>query len=374
MSFLLQCYAPLDSVTQAYHRVLYLFCCRDCNTFKVFRTQLPKKNPYYKVVNEDDGDFKLLGAYSLPPTCAVCGCSAGMKCERCGILHYCSEKHRELDLNAGHDEECKQLKEGKKVHVPRRRLNTVFNEFEIVTEEEPTSDDEGDDHEEGEEIEDPQKSDPELSAVSQMGEKIDRAFVSFKKRLDREPEQILRYSRDNSSVLWLDEKTKMKDSDIPKCVRCGGDCIFEFQVIPSLIYFLKEDPIESKFNFGNLLVYTCAASCTTSEAYTEEFVMKQDINEEPERKPQGESNDDDDDDGAGATETGSGVCITATLLDDDDDDDGDGCCCCCCMPRVAYCSCSLWLIALSYCCIFFTIPTPRSSRRCALRARCVKLF
>jgi hypothetical protein len=52
-------------------------------------------------------------------------------------VSYCSQQHQKLDWNAGHEEECKKIAKGENVSVPRRRLFSVFDEFEIITEEEP---------------------------------------------------------------------------------------------------------------------------------------------------------------------------------------------------------------------------------------------
>lgn len=59
---LAQIYAPIDGSAQAFHRTLYLFCCRECSTFKLLRAQLPEDNKYYRTAplpageDEDDED------------------------------------------------------------------------------------------------------------------------------------------------------------------------------------------------------------------------------------------------------------------------------------------------------------------------------
>lgn len=52
MTFLLQIYCPLDEPVEAFHRSLYLFCCRKAKcvqrgSIKCFRCQMPKENSFY---------------------------------------------------------------------------------------------------------------------------------------------------------------------------------------------------------------------------------------------------------------------------------------------------------------------------------------
>ena len=59
MIFLLQIYCPLDDITNAFHRCLYLFLCKNpkCvlnGNVKCFRIQLPRENDYYSY-DDDDG-------------------------------------------------------------------------------------------------------------------------------------------------------------------------------------------------------------------------------------------------------------------------------------------------------------------------------
>ncbi|KAF9582349.1 Programmed cell death protein 2 [Lunasporangiospora selenospora] len=64
MSFLLQLYSPEDHPEEAFHRVVYVFCCKSgaCHKksskgcFKVVRSQLPQYNPYYSPVSKDAED------------------------------------------------------------------------------------------------------------------------------------------------------------------------------------------------------------------------------------------------------------------------------------------------------------------------------
>ena len=89
LSFLLQIYCPLDEVIDAFHRSLYIFCCRQKScvehkehpSIKCVRMQLPRKNTFYAenpdtdtdtgtgTGNNNNGD----GNAVLPRLCCVCG-------------------------------------------------------------------------------------------------------------------------------------------------------------------------------------------------------------------------------------------------------------------------------------------------------------
>lgn len=45
-----------------------------------------------------------------------------------------------------------------------------------------------------------------------------------------------------------------------KCRHCQSSCHFEFQLMPSLVNFLKIDG-EVALEFGTVFVYTCSKSC-----------------------------------------------------------------------------------------------------------------
>lgn len=84
-----------------------------------------------------------------------------------------------------------------------------------------------------------------------------------------------RYSRDNSTPLLLYPISGY----VGKCKHCGGEMIFEVQILPTLISTLILQPrSEQNFQieFGNVLVYTCIRSCwSTTDLYREEHVIVQ---------------------------------------------------------------------------------------------------
>ena len=195
-SFLLQIYAPLPDTPGAFHRTFFLFMClnpschqhNDGCGFRVFRCQLPKKNPFYDENSEDEGESECTeddltvqsdheevhesveggipsshnsiltstgvsssettvdaGLSQMKPSepiplCVVCGCAGPKKCGRCKMECYCSKQHQTHDWKNGHKLFCSDLASGKckpsdVTYDPS--YGVCLPEFEVVTEEEP---------------------------------------------------------------------------------------------------------------------------------------------------------------------------------------------------------------------------------------------
>lgn len=206
--------------------------------------------------------------------CRVCGCSGPKRCSRCHKAHYCSKEHQSLDWRLGHKQACAQT-DNLDSTVPDH--NFLFPEFEIVIETEDEimpevveRDDEseiigsmGEAHEE------------ELESMAKHESKEDKIFQKFKTKISLEPEQILRYGR-GIAPLWISGKNIPQEKDIPDCP-CGAKRLFEFQVMPQLLNYLKADRLGRSVDWGVLAVFTCAESCELGTGYAEEFVWKQDI-------------------------------------------------------------------------------------------------
>ncbi|XP_026936389.1 programmed cell death protein 2 isoform X2 [Orcinus orca] len=239
LAFLLQLYAPLPGRADAFHRGLFLFCCRTppcCAGLRVFRNQLPRRNDFYayEPPSEDPpletGESVCLQLESGAHLCRVCGCLGPKTCSRCHKAHYCSKEHQTLDWRLGHKQACTQ---------------------------------------EGETPEE------ELDSMAKHESREDRIFQKFKTKISSEPEQILRYGR-GIAPIWISGENIPQEKDIPDCP-CGAKRIFEFQVMPHLLNYLKADRLGRSVDWGVLAVFTCAESCGLGTGYTEEFVWKQDI-------------------------------------------------------------------------------------------------
>ncbi|XP_019807394.1 programmed cell death protein 2 isoform X2 [Tursiops truncatus] len=239
LAFLLQLYAPLPGRADAFHRSLFLFCCRTppcCAGLRVFRNQLPRRNDFYayEPPSEDPpletGESVCLQLESGAHLCRVCGCLGPKTCSRCHKAHYCSKEHQTLDWRLGHKQACTQ---------------------------------------EGETPEE------ELDSMAKHESREDRIFQKFKTKISSEPEQILRYGR-GIAPIWISGENIPQEKDIPDCP-CGAKRIFEFQVMPHLLNHLKADRLGRSVDWGVLAVFTCAESCGLGTGYTEEFVWKQDV-------------------------------------------------------------------------------------------------
>lgn len=103
----------------------------------------------------------------------------------------------------------------------------------------------------------------------------DEMFHNFVSQIQKNPGQLLRYSRDNSAPLMLYPISGC----VGKCRHCGGEMIFEVQILSTLISKLILQPCTEKnfqIEFGTVLVYTCLRSCwSATDLYREEHVIVQ---------------------------------------------------------------------------------------------------
>ena len=85
----------------------------------------------------------------------------------------------------------------------------------------------------------------------------DIILTLFTKVVNFDKKQIIRFYRNNFYPLWFTQE-KMLSTKKTKCNNCGGDVVFEFQIMPYL--FLIEPKIA--FNdIGTIVIYTCKNCC-----------------------------------------------------------------------------------------------------------------
>ncbi|XP_015590316.1 programmed cell death protein 2-like [Cephus cinctus] len=103
----------------------------------------------------------------------------------------------------------------------------------------------------------------------------DEMFHDFLSRIQINPGQILRYSRDDTAPLLL----YPMGGCTGRCRHCGDEMIFELQILPTIIPKLKLNPRHERnfqIEFGTVLIYTCVRSCwSATDSYREEHVIVQ---------------------------------------------------------------------------------------------------
>ncbi|KAF9209119.1 Programmed cell death protein 2 [Haplosporangium sp. Z 27] len=145
MTFLLQLYSPEDHPAEAFHRVIYVFCCKNgsCHKkstqgcFKVVRSQLGQYNPYYTPVSNDDEDaaeenegWEPLSINKHAKTCFVCGMHGPKMCSKCHKVSYCGQDHQVAHWTKGlHKQLC-----GTMPPATPTTLDTDMSELSISSE------------------------------------------------------------------------------------------------------------------------------------------------------------------------------------------------------------------------------------------------
>ncbi|KAI4479058.1 hypothetical protein M0802_014461 [Mischocyttarus mexicanus] len=270
--FLCQIYAPYEEDDDAFHRILYVFICKDpscCKinengNLKVLRSQLNRFNPFYpsEPPIEKQNWRTDISTDSWCKTCCVCGISAPNHCSKCKIANYCCRNHQIYDWKHGHKQNC-----GNNVNISNSFL---FPEYELVIESEEGINEDDEDCNEIEEKEmekyksmvqrnetgsfQAEKDNEDLVKMANADE--DEVFARFHARIDQNPEQVVRYER-NGQILYISGNTNIQN--IPKCLSCGGERQFEFQIGVYLLYLLVKK------------------SCMPKEKYAMEYIWKQDI-------------------------------------------------------------------------------------------------
>ncbi|XP_049851181.1 programmed cell death protein 2-like isoform X2 [Schistocerca gregaria] len=291
LTFLLQFYAPLEGSESTYHRALYVFICTrgEClkeyffEASRVLRVQLPERSS---------------ALWDCPKErrsrlCDLCHLRGDYRCGQCKRARYCGRYHQELDwTEGGHRERCEEMD----ALAPECAVNSwwisppddhlskrlLFDELEIVTEEEP---------EEAVRVYDEKvQKRVALNRESELplDEKLtDPVLVEFQSIVSIEPKQVLRYTDSKKrGPIWVQTKGQIDPKSVPKCELCGSPRIFELQIMPQLVYYLKVEKMvrqshETELDWGTLVIYTCQKSCdldtfgSSSGAYVSEYIYMQ---------------------------------------------------------------------------------------------------
>ncbi|RVD80833.1 uncharacterized protein DFL_008721 [Arthrobotrys flagrans] len=121
---------------------------------------------------------------------------------------------------------------------------------------------------------------------------MNAAFLNFQNITSQNPEQVLRYERKGTPLLYsrddsigkllVNPKSSAGDislSNVPRCSNCGRGRCFEIQLMPHAISVLEEGTegaLDEGMVWGTIIVGTCEADCPVAGsekgAYVEEWV------------------------------------------------------------------------------------------------------
>jgi len=110
----------------------------------------------------------------------------------------------------------------------------------------------------------------------------DRTFQKFLRRIERAPEQVVRYLRVEGTTAEVLRCAAGGVEERKKCRRCGGETGVEVQVMPGLLAQMdSEVGGKEELDWGVLNVLTCVGNCGGKEGgYVEEYLWKQDVSQE----------------------------------------------------------------------------------------------
>ena len=294
--FVCQFYAPADDINpeEAYHRSFYVFACKNkkcCSisegTTRVLRVQLPKVNQFYPhdASEEHEGWTKHHPESWGNHLCKVCGQIGKGKCPTQG--HYFCGKHHQKEhksfvfdrINQKGKDDCDTSPEASS-REEQMILPSVFNESELVVEDEPQDAQEGNgnsntlkqstlfpsntsnkqttSNQENTSTPDDEDEDKNLeqedlnkmtgaSTYMATDESVwkDETTMEFYNRINKfqnVQEQVLRYCRHpnsderNDAPLWI--CSNVRPDKIPHCPYCQSKRKFEFQIMPQMLHYL----------------------------------------------------------------------------------------------------------------------------------------
>uniref|UniRef100_A0A2K6DRV3 MYND-type domain-containing protein n=1 Tax=Macaca nemestrina TaxID=9545 RepID=A0A2K6DRV3_MACNE len=253
----------------AFHRGIFLFYCREppcCAGLRVFRNQLPRKNDFYSYEppsenpSPETGQSVCLQLKSSAGLCGVCGCLGPKTCSRCHKAYYCSKEHQSLDQKLTYKQACTQSDHLDHI-IPDHDF--LFPEFAIVIEAKDEITPEVVEKEDYSEIIGSMGDalDEELDSMAKHESREDNIFQKFKTQIAFEPEQILRYGR-GIAPIWISGENIPQEKDIPENILCDAKRMFEFQVMPQLLNYLKAGRLGKSIDWGILDIFTWAESCS----------------------------------------------------------------------------------------------------------------
>ena len=103
----------------------------------------------------------------------------------------------------------------------------------------------------------------------------DKTAETFYNEIASFPTQVVRYQR-KGNPLWACSSFEQNLSLIPNCESCGSKRTFEFQLLPTLVDYLKIGG-KTVVEFGNVFVFTCAGNCWEDRnvGFKSEYILVQ---------------------------------------------------------------------------------------------------
>ena len=262
LSFLLQLYSPLEDKSNSFHRMIYIFFCPKCwkkrDLVKVLRINLPEKSSYYdgeeildikKIINDEKTQKinEKLKKFILEEY-FISTAPEKKEASKLYLNFYANAEEKSITSS---DSSIIQDKEGEEEEII---FNNVKEEKEYdnmlknYLKENPgvnieKIEEESDEEKENDKIIDSSSNDIILSLFTKV--------VNYDKK------QVIRFYRNNFYPLWFTQE-KMLSTKKTKCLNCGGDIVFEFQIMPYL--FLIEPKIALN-DIGTIVIYTCKNCC-----------------------------------------------------------------------------------------------------------------
>ena len=265
LSFLLQLYAPLEDKNNCFHRMIYVFFCPKCwkrkDLVKVLRINLPEKSSYYdgeeilniKKIIEDEEIKKVnekLKKFILEEF-FISTAQEKKEASKLYLDFYSNAEEKSItsedSINKGKNDEEEELV-----------LNNVKEEKEYddlinnYLKENP-----GINIEKVEEVSDDEKENDKIIDSSNK----DIIMTLFTNVTNYDKKQIIRYYRNNFYPLWFTQD-KMLSTKNTKCLNCGGNVEFEFQIMP---YLFMIQPKICFNDIGTIIIYTCQKCCNSDK-------------------------------------------------------------------------------------------------------------
>ena len=262
LSFLLQLYSPLEDKSNSFHRMIYIFFCQKCwkkrDLVKVLRINLPEKSSYYdgeeildikKIINDEKTQKinEKLKKFILEEY-FISTAPEKKEASKLYLNFYANAEEKSITSSDSSNLQDKEGEEEEIIFNNVKEEKEYDNMLKNYLKENPgvnieKIEEESDEEKENDKIIDSSSNDIILSLFTKV--------VNYDKK------QVIRFYRNNFYPLWFTQE-KMLSTKKTKCLNCGGDIVFEFQIMPYL--FLIEPKIALN-DIGTIVIYTCKNCC-----------------------------------------------------------------------------------------------------------------